>query len=209
MFIGHYGVALAAKHRSSALSLGVLFVAVQALDVLFSLFVLGGAEHLRIVPGFTAYNPYDLYDMPLSHSLVAAVGWSVLTAAVALAFRLDRTAAVVLGLAVFSHFVLDFPVHTPDLPLAGEHSTKLGLGLWNHRAATLALEIVTVGAGLFLYARSRRASLRPRFWVFAIVLLVLALATPFLPPPGSPTIFALQALSSYVGLAAWAWWVER
>jgi hypothetical protein len=40
MFIGHYGASLAAKRLSPSLSLGVLFLAVQFLDVLFSVFVL-------------------------------------------------------------------------------------------------------------------------------------------------------------------------
>src|SRR6266545_2828813 len=51
MFIGHYGVSLAAKRWAPRLSLGWLFLAVQALDVLFTLFVFAGIERLRIVPG--------------------------------------------------------------------------------------------------------------------------------------------------------------
>jgi hypothetical protein len=66
MFIGHYGVSFAAKRYSPGVSLGALFVAVQLLDVLFAVFVLTGIEKMRIVPGFTAYNPYDLYSMPYS-----------------------------------------------------------------------------------------------------------------------------------------------
>jgi len=50
MFIGHYGVSLGAKPYRPGLSLGVLFLAVQFLDVLFSIFVLLGVEKLRVVP---------------------------------------------------------------------------------------------------------------------------------------------------------------
>src|SRR5258706_10947128 len=77
MFIGHYGVSFAAKRCTPRTSLGVLFLAVQLLDVLFTIFVLAGVEKLRIVPGFTQYNAYDLYYMPYSHSLAGALGWSV------------------------------------------------------------------------------------------------------------------------------------
>src|ERR1700682_5328769 len=123
MFIGHYGVALASKRVSPRLSLGALFLAVQLLDVLFSIFVLMGIEKLRIVHRFTAYNPYDLYWMPYSHSLLGSLGWSVIaglacwTATRHFPSRERSVAAAVLGAAVFSHFLLDVPMHTPDLPL--------------------------------------------------------------------------------------------
>ena len=81
VFIGHYGVSLAGEAvLSSRLSLPVLFVAVQFLDVLFSLFVLAGIEKMRIVHGFTAFNPYDLFFMPYSHSLLGALVWSARSA---------------------------------------------------------------------------------------------------------------------------------
>ncbi|HEY7376310.1 MAG TPA: hypothetical protein VIF57_29390, partial [Polyangia bacterium] len=70
-------MSLAAKRWAPSLSLGWLFLAVQMLDVLFASFVLVGVEKLAIVPGFTAYNPYDLIFMPYSHSLVGALVWSV------------------------------------------------------------------------------------------------------------------------------------
>ncbi len=122
--------------------MGALFLAVQLLDILFAIFVLLGVEKLRIVPGFTAFNPYDLYWMPYSHSLLAALIWSALTTLVALAAlrhlrsRDKRIAAGLLGAAVFSHFLLDLPMHTPDLPLGLDAaSPKIGLGLWNHPGA--------------------------------------------------------------------------
>src|SRR3954463_16446250 len=121
MFIGHYGVSLAAKRWAPGLSLGWLFLAVQALDLLFASLVIVGIEKMSIVPGFTAYNPYDLFFMPYSHSLLGALAWSVLSALVArgLLGRKGGGAAVVLGACVFSHWLLDVPMHTADMPLAG------------------------------------------------------------------------------------------
>ncbi len=163
MFIGHYGASLAAKRLSPRLSLAVLFLAVQFLDVLFSVFVLLGIEKMAIVHGFTAYNPYDLYWMPYSHSLVGALAWSVLAAGIywlaARRFpsRVRRLAAGVLGAAVFSHFVLDVPVHTPDLPLwPGAGAPRIGLGLWNHRWATIVAELAVLAAGGLIYLRRSR-----------------------------------------------------
>ena len=163
MFIGHYGVSLAARRYNSRLSLPVLFVAVQFLDVLFSLFVLAGIEKMRIVHGFTAFNPYDLFFMPYSHSLLGALLWSaVFAVGFLLVVARGRASSplftlAVLAAAVFSHFVLDVPVHTPDLPLGpGAGSPKIGLGLWNHRAATIAAELAVLFAGGLIYLRGTR-----------------------------------------------------
>jgi hypothetical protein len=53
MFVGHYGISFAAKRSAVGLPLWVWFIAVQWLDVVWSLLVLLGIEKLRIVPGFT------------------------------------------------------------------------------------------------------------------------------------------------------------
>lgn len=213
MFIGHYGVSLAAKRWAPGLSLGWLFLAVQALDVLFSFFVLAGIEKMAIVPGFTAYNSYDLTFMPYSHGLVGALGWSVLTALLARGVlgRGRSVAALVLGVCVFSHWLLDLPMHTPDLPLAGDHSTKVGLGLWRHRNLSLAAELVALGAGVFVWLRATGGLARSRVLTLSFlgVLTAMLLATPFFPPPKSPAAFAIFALVSYVAIAAVAAWVDR
>jgi hypothetical protein len=219
MFIGHYGVSLAAKRYAPRVPLCVLFLAVQLLDVLFAIFLLAGIEKMRIVPGFTAFNPYDLYWMPYSHSLVGALGWSALVASGCLvaARRLpDReriAAASILGAAVFSHFALDVPMHTPDLPLAIDaRSAKIGLGLWNHRGAAIALELAALGAGGLVYLRASRSTshgFRIATLVFGSALVVLTLATPFMPDPPTTRVFAFQALGSYVLLAVLAGLVDR
>src|SRR6266566_6051884 len=119
MFVGHYGPSFAAKALKQSIPLWILFIAVQWVDVMWSVLVLLGIEKVRIVPGFTATNPLDLYYMPYTHGMVAALGWSVVAA---IAYRLlargaSRRAATIVGIAVFSHWVLDFLVHRPDLPL--------------------------------------------------------------------------------------------
>src|SRR4051794_25157140 len=119
MFIGHYSFPLAMRPVAPALRMLWLFLAAQFLDILFTIFVITRVEHLRIVPGFTQVNPYDLYDMAISHSLVTSLLWAIAFGLVArFAFRQPALHAVVLGATVFSHYVLDLFVHTPDLPLA-------------------------------------------------------------------------------------------
>jgi hypothetical protein len=210
MFVGHYGVSFAAKRFTPKTSLGTLFLSVQLLDVLFSIFVLLGIEQLRIVPGFTAYNPYDLVYMPYSHSLVGSLVWAIVAGLAMTAFR-GRTAGLWVGAAVFSHFVLDVPMHTPDLPIAGNDSLKIGLGLWQHRYLSLAAELVVLGAGLWIYWRhaALTGAKRTSMIVFAVFLFLVTLATPFMPPPPNDRFFAWQALFLYFLLAAVAAWVDR
>lgn len=219
MFIGHYGVSLAAKRYEPRLSLGWLFLAVQFLDVLFSVFVLTGVEKMRIVRGYTAVNPYDLYFMPYSHSLLGALVWSTLLAAGF--FFVPRRAAprrrwfasAILAAAVFSHFVLDVPVHTPDLPLGpGPGSPKIGLGLWNHRYATIAVELAVLLAGALIYLRATRPCGRTAYVAtvaFGVILLAACIATPFMPEPSSGQAFAVQALTFYAVLALAAAHLDR
>jgi hypothetical protein len=211
MFIGHYGVAFAAKAAAPRVPLGVYFVAVQFLDVLFSLFLFLGVERMRIVPGSTKYNPYALEYMPYTHSLAGALGWSLAGGAAWLLARRDRREALVVTGAIFSHFILDVPVHTPDMPLLGEDSYKLGLGLWNHWLWALALELVTLIAGWALWMVRRGPLDRPRPGeiVFLAALVVFAVATPFMPAPSSPNAFGVQALIFYGVLAVLAQLTDR
>ena len=165
------------------LSLGTTFVACQLLDVFFSLFVLTGVEKMRIVPGFTQTNAYDLYYVPITHSLVGALAWSVAAGIVLYSVRRSLVEALVVALVVFSHFVLDVPVHTPDLPLATEAGAKLGFGLWQNWKATVALELVVFGAGALSYAKTRplEGKAKTERSVFFAVMTLLTIATPFLP----------------------------
>jgi len=202
VFVGHYGVSFAAKRGDKTIPLWVLFLAVQLLDVFWSGFVLAGLEKVRIAPGITASNPLDLYYMPYTHSLVAALLWSL---AGYVGYRAIR------AFAVFSHWVLDLLVHRPDLPLY-DNAAKVGLGLWNYPAPALLLEIVALFGGMFLYLRSTTATTRlGRFGmpVFGVVMLALQVVVFFGPPPPSDRAAAITALGSYVVFAAVAGWLER
>ena len=201
MFVGHYGVSFAAKKVEPRVPLWVLFIAVQLLDVLWAPFVLLGIEKVRIAPGITASNPLDLYYMPYTHGLLAAIGWSVVAF---LAYRLavrpaPPRAAAVVGLAVFSHWVLDFLVHRPDLPLY-DNTAKVGLGLWNLPAVALGLEAVLLFGGMWLYFGLGTAR-RTAMLVFGVVMLAIQASVFFGPPPPSDKAAAATALVSYVVFA--------
>jgi len=197
MFVGHYGVSFAAKKLEPELPLWLLFIAVQLLDVLWAPFVLLGIEKVRIVPGFTATNPLDLYYMPYTHGLVAALGWSVVAA---LAYRFlargaSRRAATIVGIAVVSHWVLDFLVHRPDLPLY-DNTAKVGLGLWNLPALALGLEAASLFGGMWLYLRLGPVR-RTAFLVFGVIMLAIQVYVFFGPPPSSANAAAATAIVAY------------
>ncbi len=199
MFVGHYGVSFAAKKAEPAIPLWVLFIAVQLLDVLWAPFVLLGIEKVRIVPGITASNPLDLYYMPYTHSLVAAIGWSVVAFLVYRALRpAPARAAAIVGLAVFSHWVLDFLVHRPDLPLY-DNTAKVGLGLWNLPAVALGLEALLLFGAMWLYLRG--TARRTAMLVFGVVMLAIQAYVFFGPPPASDKAAAATALIAYAVFA--------
>jgi hypothetical protein len=211
MFVGHYSVSFAARRASNDIPLWVWFVAVQWLDLFFMVFVLTGVEKMRIVPHFTESNALELYSMPYSHGLVGAVVLSVVFAAVVAAFlpAARRPGALaLLAVAVFSHWILDFIVHTPDLALF-DPQTKVGLGLWNHLAIELPLELILIVLFGWLYARGADAVRRRRTWILIAVMVILQVYSTFGPTPTSTTAFAITGLVAYVLFIVLAHWVER
>jgi|SRR5215469_11919517 len=212
MFAGHYGVSLACKGVEQRLPLWLLFLAVQFVDILWSILILLGIEKVRIVPGITATNPFDLYYMPYTHSLVAAIIWSALVYG---GYRIlparSHRPALLLALAVFSHWILDLLVHRPDLPLY-DNAHKVGLGLWNYPMPTFALEAAILFGGMWLYMRSTESgSLFGKYGmpIFGIVVLVLHWILFFAAPPGSSNATPVLLLILYVGFASIAAWLER
>ena len=217
MFVGHYGAALALKGAESRASLGLLFLGVQFVDILFFPLVLAGVEEMNIVPGYTESTHFELSYMPYTHSLLASFLWAALIAGgafVMLGERVRRRAiAIVLGAAVFSHWVLDLIVHKPDLPLLGEGSTKLGFGLWANAPLTFFLEAVLLLGGLWLYLRATTPKAGSRLGRFgmvglAVLLIALNVYNLFGPPPAAFTEVFGFAMVSYLGLAGIAFWLD-
>src|SRR5579859_3730028 len=204
MFMGHYGASFAVKSADKGIPLWLLFLAVQFLDVLWGLFVLAGIEKLRIVPGITSSLPLDLYYMPYTHSLIAAIAWSGVAA---VAFRLmtrraltkSLAPAIWVGVAVFSHWILDLIVHRPDLPLYDD-AYKVGFGLWNYPLPALLLETAFLFAGLWLYLRSTQGTTfgaRYGMILFCVVILGTHVVAFFGPPPAGPRAASVAFLSIY------------
>src|SRR5436190_17159685 len=162
MFIGHYGVAFAVRRVENRIPLWLLFLAVQFVDVLWSVLVLLGVEKARITRDYVGSLPLDLYYMPYTHSLAAAIVWSLLAYLGCALFTSEKGAAarrmsLLIALAVLSHWILDLVVHRPDLPLYDD-ARKVGLALWNYPLTALALETALYFGALWFYLRGAPAT---------------------------------------------------
>jgi hypothetical protein len=205
MLLGHSAPAFVLKALAPRVPLWALVAGVYLLDVLFPIFVLAGVEHARVVPGFTASNDLDLFDMPWSHSVLAGAAWSLLAGALA-AWLWPATrwrAGLAMAAAVLSHLALDIPVHVPDVTLAGNHTPRLGIGLWNHRALAIAVEAGVLAAGVLVLARSSWAVAAGRRGAIAglgVAMMMLLLVSYVVPTPPDMTTMAMLLLATIAGL---------
>jgi hypothetical protein len=209
MFIGHWAPALAAAAVTKRKPrLGALFIAAQLVDWAFFALLLANVEHMRVVPGITAMNPMDLYDMPLTHSLAGTLGWAAGFAAIVGIWRRDFGFALIAGTVVLSHWGLDLLVHRPDLTLAGS-PPKLGMGLWNYPWVAMPLELGLTFGALAFYLRRTRGPALPAL-ALAAVLLALQAVNWFAPEPTAVAPgTSLLAFFAY-GLATLsAWWLGK
>ena len=188
MFVGHYSVAFAVKNERNKIPLWVLFIAVQFLDYIWATLVLLGIEKVRVIKGFTAGSMLDSYFHPYSHSLIAAIAWSGVAALGYWAIssrhgcRYRASAALIVGLALFSHWILDVVAHPRDLAIY-DNKWKVGFGLWNYRDPEFALEIALLGFGIVLYlARNVMLAIRKTAAIaFGIALVVVQVGDTYVP----------------------------
>ena len=188
MFVGHYGVAFAVKTERNRIPLWVLFIAVQFLDYIWATLVLLGIEKLRVIKGFTAGSMLDSYYHPYSHSLIAAILWSSVAVVgynslcSRLGYSYRKSTALIVGVAVFSHWILDLLAHPLDLPIY-DNTWKVGFGLWNYRDLEFGLEIALLAAGIILYLVRNATSVARKKAVigFGVALVIVQTGDTFVP----------------------------
>jgi len=185
MFVGHYSVAFAIKSDKNRIPLWVLFTAVQFLDYIWATLVLLGIEKLRVIKGFTAGSMLDSYYHPYSHSFVAALIWSALVALVYKKFwqaKASNCAALLVALAVFSHWILDFIAHPRDLAIY-DNTWKVGLGFWNYRGLEFGLEVALLAGGIVSYLPRNTISAARKTAViaFGLALIIVQIGDTFVP----------------------------
>ncbi len=206
MLVGHLGAGLAAKAVAPRIGLGTLIACAVLLDIVLWLFVILHVEGAT-VPGDFATRHALAFNFPWSHSLAGALLWSIAAAFVwtwsggegkYLAF-----APAVIAATVFSHWILDFLVHVPEMPL-WPGSLAVGLGLEQPYALIVELMVAALGLGAFLL-RSQ-LSLARRGAAAALVLAVGAVtvfgAYNTVPPSDILTLAALSLLTLLVIIAA-------
>jgi len=209
MFVGHYSVAFAVRTEQNKIPLWVLFVAVQFLDYIWATLVLLGIEKLRVIKGFTAGSMLDSYFHPYSHGLIAGLCYKLLCRW--LGYGYTKSAALVVGVAVFSHWILDLIAHPHDLPVY-DNTAKVGFGLWNYRDPEFALEIALLGLGIALYlARNVMPAIRKgAVIVFGIALVVIQMGDTYVPrAPLSDKATALGVWTFYTLFVLIALAVEK
>jgi hypothetical protein len=162
---GHFGIAFAAKTIAPRIPLWALLAASEAIDLLcFGFAAMGiekpGESQTSLEEGIRIITPGVI---PWSHGLFMAVVWSAVAAIIGYLVLRNRLESILLGLVVFSHWVLDFIVHLPDLPLLFNDSPKLGLGLWGSGLGLFisgVLEILLLAGGMAIYLYWKRGQSR-------------------------------------------------
>ncbi|OUJ70033.1 hypothetical protein [Hymenobacter crusticola] len=211
MFLGHFGVGFGAKTLQPRVSLGTFFLAAQLADLVWPTLLLLGVERVNIVPHATATNAFAFVYYPFTHSLVGELVAGLLLGLVYWLLRRNGQSAMLVGLLVPSHWLLDVVVHTPDLPLYPGPSPLFGLGLWNQIALTQVVEFALLGAGLWLYVR--RTTVRNgkgRYGLLGLVafLVLIHVGSLFSPPPASVEALGWSGQLFWV-IVLLAYWVDR
>ena len=154
MLAGHFALAAVVKGRQTQVPLWALMAGTQLLDIIFVILYVAGIE--KIVPADGTRGGYGELvgrNFDYTHSLVGALVISAI-AVVAAGIPWGRRNGVIVGVIVFSHWLLDLLVHRPDLSIlpgnAGDMS-RIGLGLWTIPWLTFAIELALVLAGAYLY----------------------------------------------------------
>ena len=209
MFIGHFAAGIAARKATTKLTLPILLLASQLLDLIWPVLVILGVETVSVDHEITEVTPL-IFHYPYSHSLVMAVVWSLAFAVVLKGFKYDNRDATIGALVVFSHWILDFISHIPDLPITLTGEMMVGLGLWNSITATFIVESLLFFGAIYIYKTSvKRVS--KHFWGIVSLLYLIYLLNIFGPKPPIDTTaiqIAGPALAMWI-FVIWAWFAEK
>jgi len=156
MIAGHFGFAAGVKAREKQVPLWALMLATVWLDVVFVPLFLAKIETVVPAEGDKAGYGNAIIHADYTHSLVGALILAAIFGGVS-AWAWGKRTGVVLGLVVFSHWVLDLLVHRMDMPvLPGDlgNLPRFGFGLWQIPWLSALVELVLVVLGAFLYWRA-------------------------------------------------------
>jgi hypothetical protein len=165
MFAAHFAAALAIKSRVPTAPIWALLSGAFLPDFIWIALANRGVEPTQLPVFFDDW----------SHSLATTALWATLFAACF--WKSGRAAMAALWAAVFSHFLLDFPIHPKALGLYPHSSVRLGLFLsasvgkmkywWVQLAVLLVLTLI--------YAQGTRRNGLPGNLIAATCVLLLSL----------------------------------
>ena len=211
MFIGHFGIGLGAKGIDRRPSLGFFFFAAVWPDLLWPVLLLTGAEKVSIDPGNTRLSPLNFQYYPWSHSMLLDFLWGVLFGIVYYKISKNKRGSILIGVLVFSHWVLDLLVHGPDLQITPFSETRVGLGLWNYEGIEITIETFLFLVGVLIYLRSTKPKNNIGiwlFWLFVAFLVGFFFMNVFGTPPSNVLLLEWIALGQWF-LVAWGFWIDR
>ena len=147
----HGAVGLVSKQAAPKIHLGLFLLCSYWLDILAVLFDAIGLDNSA--------------NAVSTHSLVMALIWSVFVGVAIWIWKKDRRVAVILGLVVFSHWVVDlisWPMTgvvehiNTGVPILLSEEPNFGLGLWRNAVVAYICEFGSIAVGLWIYFRARR-----------------------------------------------------
>jgi hypothetical protein len=193
MYLGHFAVGFAAKPIASKVSLGILLVATQVIDILYGIFQFVGVGQ----PG-TA-SPWD-------HGLVMSLVWSAIAFIIAFRYYQDIRSGIIIGVLVFSHWVLDFIAWDHALPIAFKDSPLVGLGLYNNVVMMLIGDFGLFAIGIAIYFWKTRANDRTGRWAPWVLIAYILALIPACLLPGKLIVITALGMILVVPLG---YWVDR
>jgi hypothetical protein len=161
--LGHLAPALAAKSATPGVPLLAFVIASETNDILYFLFSSVGIEPKAVATVMDFHQGVKYLSPvsdPWSHGLFMSIIWAITGAAIAFLFYRDRRISGIIGLTVFSHWILDFLMHS-NLSLLFDGSPQIGLGLENSGIGFLFMtifDILILAAGIAIYFMARKRS---------------------------------------------------
>jgi hypothetical protein len=184
LYAGHFAAGVLLRAKEPQAPFWAILIGVGFLDLLFGPFVLLGIERVTVTPDVSPGFSLDYIDW--SHSLAMSVAWSALFGALFL--KKGWRVATVIAAAVFSHFLLDLPMHPPDLALWPGSSMHLGFGLWQAMPYGwwfVELGVIVAACAYYIHrAQSSRAFGRRPWLVTAVILALHVFNSPWISQSG-------------------------
>ena len=150
--ITHLGIGLMSKRIAPRIPVWILILCAYLIDVIFFVLMFAGIEEMPQTDRIT-YAPW-------SHSLFMAIFWTLLITAIIYYFSRNNRTSLLLGLLVFSHWIIDFisqpmtyvfPMNGGPLLHPFGDSITLGLGVWSSELGVIIGEFGTLLLGLVIY----------------------------------------------------------